>query len=217
MRVGVHDRLGVARDRDMALPEQRSPRRKALPVPTHRAAGRARPAACRCRAGRRCRRRSARPARDRSNRCRGCSCRPRDRACRRSARRPRRNRSRAASMRPRCRRGRYQPSGVTAKSPSSRAIVDERAHQQRFDRRHFDRGAGKGERPDRGDLVGRRRGRLSERDRREASRHSRRCSIDPTPSPRRCGRRSSRARPRGPASAAERRRSAVRATARWSR
>ena len=85
--------------------------------------GRGRPAACRCRAGSRCRRRSARPGPGRNNRSRGCSCRPTDRACRQTARPPRRNRRAWSSMPPRCCRGRYQPSRVTAKAPSSRSTV----------------------------------------------------------------------------------------------
>ena len=97
MRVGVHDGVGVAHDGDVALPEDQVAAPQLLASPRHSAPGRGRPAACRCRAGSRCRRRSARPARGRSNRCRGCSCRPTDRACRRSVRRPRRNPSRIAS------------------------------------------------------------------------------------------------------------------------
>ena len=105
MGVGVNDGVGVAHDRDMAFPEDQVAalqflRSRAGPMPC-----RGRPAACRCRAGSRCRRRSARPGRGRSNRCRGCSCRPTDRACRRTARRPRRNpcawRSMQADMLPR--------------------------------------------------------------------------------------------------------------------
>ena len=91
MRVGVHDGVGIAHDRDVALPEDQVAALQLLRLRSTQAPGRGRPAACRCRAGSRCRRRSARPGPGRSNRCRGCSCRPRDRACRRSVRRPRRN------------------------------------------------------------------------------------------------------------------------------
>ena len=158
MRVGVNDGVGVAHDRDMAFPEDQVAALQLVRSPPRSAPGRGRPAACRCRAGSRCRRRSARPAPGRSNRCRGCSCRPTDRACRRSVRRPRQNPSRIASRPPRWRRGRYQPSRVTANAPSSRVTVTHAPHRQRLDRRQLDRGSGKRKGPQRRDLV-RRRGR----------------------------------------------------------
>ena len=147
----------------MALPEDQIAALQFRRIPPAPTPGRARPAACRCRAGSRCRRRSARPAPGRSNRCRGCSCRPTDRACRRSVRRPRRNRAHSGRCRPRCCRGRYQPSRVTAKAPSSRITVTSGSHHQRLDRRQFDRGAGKGKGPDRRDLVRRLPPRLCQR------------------------------------------------------
>ena len=78
-RVGVDQRRGVARNRDVALPEQEI----AAPDVVWRGGSISEPArvpACRCRAGRRCRRRRAPPAPAPSNRCRARSCRPRDRA-----------------------------------------------------------------------------------------------------------------------------------------
>ena len=83
---------------------------------------RGRPAACRCRAGSRCRRRSARSAPGPSNRCQGCSCRPTDRRADETFG----HRDEIGphwSMPPTCCRGRYQPSRVTAKAPSSRTTV----------------------------------------------------------------------------------------------
>ena len=183
MRVGVNDGVGIARDRDMAFPENQVAALQFFRLRGIERRGRGRPAACRCRAGSRCRRRSTRSARGRSNRCRSCSCRPTDRACRRSVRRPRRNPSRSGRGRPRCCCGTYQPSRVTANAPSSRITVSIDAHHQRIDRRQFDRRAGKRKRPDRGDLVGRRGLRLCQRANREASRHSRRCSSWPQAQP----------------------------------
>ena len=160
MRVGVHDGVGVAHDRDMALPEDQVAALQLLGFRCARAPGRGRPAACRCRAGSRCRRRSAKPAPGRSNRCRGCSCRPTDRACRRSVRRPRRNPSpshRGADM-----PARQVPAFAR---DGERAVfardADARAHRQRLDRRQLDRGAGKRKGPQRRDLVRRRGGGLA--------------------------------------------------------
>ena len=95
-----------------------------------------------------------------------------------------------ASIAARCGCGRYQPSRVTAKAPSSRATVELRSHHQRLDRRQLDRGAGKGERPDRGDLVRRRGAPASPARIGQPADIAVAARAGPRPSLRRCGRRS---------------------------
>ena len=98
----------------------RSPRRR---LGERRRSGRAPIPACRCRAGRGCRRPARRPAPAPSNRCRARSCRPTNRACRGTARRRRRNPRCFALIGARCACGTCQPDAVTAKRSSCRATA----------------------------------------------------------------------------------------------
>ena len=151
--IGVHERLRIARDGDVAFPEHQI----AAPQPARcRSRGRALPPACRCRAGRRRRRPAARPAPAPSSRCRARSCRPTDTARRGSASATATKSGSCVSSGARWPAANNSPIVVTAKRVLPRDDEMRAPERKRRERRQLDDRTGKDERAQRRHLVRRR-------------------------------------------------------------